>query len=356
MEKEITTIYKRLALITLTFLALSCGEKNLSKNFLLATDADNNHLPNGSEITLSVTGKENMTLDSIVYFLEDERLGAVTGNQALTTPVQVQQLGRKNIKALLYAGEDTGEITEKLTVLSTQVPKVYNYTIVNRYPHQTDAYTQGLEFENGVLYESNGEFGTSNLRKLDLETGQVLQQYTLSDAYFAEGLTILNNQIYQLTWKSGKGFIYGLDSLDRKGTFAYAKSKEGWGLCNDGKVLYKSDGTDKIWKLDPTTLKELGYIQVVDNKSIKNKFNELEYVNGKIYANSYQFDSVAIIDPVSGAVEGVIDLRSLKKEVQEGLDPQNEVLNGIAYNPETDQLFVTGKHWNTLFEITISER
>ena len=169
-------------------------------------------------------------------------------------------------------------------------------------------------------------------------------------------MTIIGDNIYQLTWKGNTGFIYDRNTFETTGTFTYNKSREGWGLANDGKVIYKSDGTSKIWTLDPSNLSEQSYIEPTDNTKVTSKLNELEWVNGKIYANNYQVDLISIIDPTTGALEGLIDLRTLKNEVQKLTDPANEVLNGIAYKANEGRLFVTGKHWNTLFEIEIVEK
>ena len=163
----------------------------------------------------------------------------------------------------------------------------------------------------------------------------------------------INDKIYQLTWKQGTGFIYDLKSFSKLNSFKYGNSKEGWGLCNDSNNIYKSDGTEKIWRLDPETLIEQDYIQVYTNKGKIRELNEMEWINGKIYVNRYQKDGVAIINPKNGAVIGVVDFSPLKKLVtqHEGLD----VLNGIAYNPKTKTIFVTGKRWDKLFEVEIIE-
>ncbi|WP_455170424.1 glutaminyl-peptide cyclotransferase, partial [Aegicerativicinus sediminis] len=212
-------------------------------------------------------------------------------------------------------------------------------------------YTQGLEFDQDTLYESTGQYGESKLRKLNFETGEVYKEIKLDDSKFGEGLTILNNKIYQLTWRSNIGYVYDINTFDRIQTFTYHTSKEGWGLCNDGKMLYKSDGTDNIWNLNPVNLKEEGKIEVYTNKGRIESLNELEWVKGKIYANIYQRNGVAVIDPTNGAVEAVIDFSSLKEKVSQ--HPKLDVLNGIAYHPVRNTFFVTGKRWDKLFEIRL---
>src|SRR5690606_10803759 len=198
-------------------------------------------------------------------------------------------------------------ITDNITFLSNTPPKFYTYEILNTYPHDINAYTQGLEFHNDTLYESTGRKGKSSLRKVDFKTGKVLKQIDLDATYFGEGITIMDQKIYMLTWLGKKGFVVDLNTFEQLDPFQYGDSKEGWGLTHDPeqKHIYKSDGSDKIWLLDPQTLKEVGFIETVTNTSVFNKANELEYVDGKIYANVYLKDSAMIIDAATGAIIGV---------------------------------------------------
>jgi glutamine cyclotransferase len=251
-------------------------------------------------------------------------------------------------------GDDSVSISKKIKVLAATAPEIYSYEILNEYPHDIKAYTQGLEFHGDTLYEGTGRPRQSSLRKVDFRTGKVLKKIDLDDSYFGEGITILNNKIYQLTWRSGVGFIYNLEDFKKLDSFNYGESKEGWGLCNDGEKLLKSDGTEKIWFLDPITLAEEGHIECVTNKSVFNKANELEYVDGKIYANVYQKESMMIIDAQSGAIEGVVNFGGLKEKVTQHSDL--DVLNGVAYHPERKTFFVTGKNWDRLFEVNIVKK
>ena len=181
-----------------------------------------------------------------------------------------------------------------------------------------------------------------------------MQQINLDDSVFGEGITVLNDKVYQLSWQSGLGYVYNKSNLSEIETFSYGKSKEGWGLCNDGEKIYKSDGTEKIWILNPKNLVEEDYIETVTNKSVFNKANELEYVDGKIYANVWQKESMMIIDATSGAIEGVVNFGGLKKQVTQ--HPKLDVLNGVAYHPTRKTFFVTGKNWDKLFEIHIIKK
>jgi len=341
--------YKILLFMTLSIILISCGSNsNQKKNdFSIVTNANKNTIKNNQSLDLTIKNSKNHKIDSVVYTLDGKK---ISNNQNLNN----FKLGKQTIDATVFFEEKTQNTSTSITILNSELPKVYTFKIINEYPHDITSYTQGLEFFNGELYESTGQFGESKLRKVDYKTGKVLKNVDLAKEYFGEGLTILNNNIYQLTWQNGVGFIYDINTFKKKSSFKYGKSKEGWGICNDGKQLYKSDGTDKIWILDPITLTEKEYIQTYTNKGKIIGMNELEWVEGKIYANRYQLDGVAIINPKNGAIEGVIDFRSLKKKVTQhkGLD----VLNGIAYNPETKTLFVTGKRWDKLFEVEIIEQ
>lgn len=299
---------------------------------------------------IDIKNKKGLAIDSTVIRLAGRTLPMRNHSVILTGILP----GKQELSATVFYGETSETLVKNITLLSPVPPKLYTYTIINEYPHDRQAYTQGLEFYNGILYESTGRNGQSTLRKTDYTTGKVLKSIELDDRYFGEGLTVLRDTLYLLTWQSGKGFIYDPETLSMIRSFSYGKSKEGWGLCNDGKKLYKSDGTEKIWILNPETLAEEGYIQTVTHTSVSSKANELEYARGKIYANTYQKDGVMIINPENGIIEGVIDFRGLKARVTQHKDL--DVLNGIAYNPETETFFITGKNWDKLFEVALSEK
>ena len=226
-------------------------------------------------------------------------------------------------------------------------PVNYTYDVVNEYPHDQNAFTQGLVMEEGVLYESTGLYGGSTLRRVDLETGNVLQSYALSNEFFGEGITVFGDRIIQLTWQNQKGFVYDKNSFDLLQEFSY--HTEGWGITTDGNQLIMSDGTANLYFLDPETFEKTGQVEVNDNGTVTN-LNELEYINGEVYTNIWQTDKIAIINPHTGQVTGWIDLTGIY--TQENNDP-NSVLNGIAYDAEGDRLFVTGKLWSQLFEIKL---
>lgn len=232
---------------------------------------------------------------------------------------------------------------------TSSITPVYSYNVVNTYPHDRSAFTQGLVFEDGVLYEGTGLNGRSTLRRVELETGEVLQIHELPAQFFGEGVTVYGNDIIQLTWQSHVGFVYDRDSFELLQEFNY--STQGWGITHDGERLIMSDGTATLYFLDPETFEEIGRVGVYDNDGSVNRLNELEYVQGEIYANVWQTNCIARIDPQTGQVVGWIELKGLL--TPEDRSEPVDVLNGIAYDAENARLFVTGKLWPKLFEIEL---
>ena len=239
------------------------------------------------------------------------------------------------------------------TVEPTALPAVnhYTYEVVNAYPHDAGAFTQGLAFENGYLYEGTGRNGKSSLRKVQLETGVVVDSVSLPDAYFGEGIALRGDLIVQLTWKSGIGLVYDKNDLRLIRDFTY--DTEGWGITYDGQRLIMSDGSSRLYFLDSDTFEVDGYVDVRDLGTAVTGLNELEFINGHIFANVWPTDSIAIIDPEDGRVTGWVDLSGLL--AIEHATGHVDVLNGIAYDAADDRLFVTGKLWPWLFEIKLVE-
>jgi glutamine cyclotransferase len=335
--------YKLLTFIGLNVLIAACGTTTKS-NFSIQTNSGTNIISNSKTLSIEIQNPNNIDFDSIQLTLDTKKI-------ATSVDLSVIPLGEKRIKAKVFYDGTFEVVLKKVIVVNSEAPKLYTYEIINTYPHDITSYTQGLEFYKGDLYESTGQYGESKLRKLDYKKGGVLKNINLSTAYFGEGLSVLNDKIYQLTWKEGRGLVYDINSFEQIETFNYGQSKEGWGLCNDGHKFYKSDGSEYLWFLNPNTLAEEGALQAYTNKGKLTNLNELEWVDGKIYANRYQKNGVAIINPENGAIEAVIDFKALKTKVtkHQGLD----VLNGMAYNPKTKTLFVTGKRWDKLFEVKI---
>ena len=342
---------KFLISLVLPLLFLACGEGDRKiPLFEIELEGGKNKFKQNQTIVVSIKNVKEKTINNVSYSIDGKELPVLSDRIKLNT----HKLGSRVLKANVTYEDGTAEILKNIKILSEKVPEVYTYEIVNTYPHDDKAYTQGLEFYNDTLYESTGHKGTSWLRKMDYKTGKVLNQIDLDDTFFGEGITIMNDKIYQLTWRGKTGFIYDLKEFKKIDNFQYGESTEGWGLCNDGKKIFKSDGTEKIWFLNPETLVEEGHIETVTNTSIFNRANELEYVNGKIYANVYQKESMMIIDAESGAIEGVVNFGGLKSKVTQ--HDKLDVLNGVAYHPDRKTFFVTGKNWDKLFEVTITKK
>jgi glutamine cyclotransferase len=229
---------------------------------------------------------------------------------------------------------------------------MYTYEVINIFPHDPSAFTQGLLYLNGALFESTGLNGQSTLRQVDLQTGKVRLQVPLRYEYFAEGLAVLDNKIFQLTWTNGKAFVYDLQSFKLQNEFTY--SGEGWGLATDGKLLIMSDGTDTLRFVAPDNFKIQRTIRVNDHGRPILRLNELEYVKGEIFANIWQTDFVVRIHPATGNVAGLIDFSGLLQA--RDYDATTDVLNGIAYDAAGDRLFVTGKRWPKLFEVRLKPK
>jgi glutamine cyclotransferase len=307
-------------------------------------------------IIASIKEQNNKPIDSVHFFIN----GKKSVSTANTTNIKTAAfgVGKHLISALIFYPGKTKKINNSFEILASNSPEIYTYKIINSFPHDSKAYTQGLEYYNGFLYETTGRKGQSTLRKVDIKTGKVVQKIALDNAYFGEGMTILNNQIFWLTWQGKKGFVFDLETFKQEKEFAYNNSAEGWGLTNNGAELIKSDGTHKIWFLDAETQKEKRFIQVYTNKYALENLNELEIIDGKLYANKYQQNAIVIIDIETGEVLGVADLTDLKKEMEktQKLVANDEVLNGIAFDKENNRLFVTGKNWGKLFEIELIKK
>ncbi len=298
---------------------------------------------------LSVKEKNNKPIDSVQYFLNGKKLQSNT-----QIDISDYRLGQHVVSAKVFYGDKEKQLTNTIIFLADHPPVIYTYEIVKEYPHDPGAFTQGFEYFNGFIYESTGQYGKSSLRKVELETGKVIQKTDIDKKYFAEGMTIFNGKIYQLTWRKNKGFVYDLESFKLLKTFDYQQSKEGWGLTNNGKQLIKTDGTDKMWFLDPESLKEEYFIETYTDKRKAEKLNELEYIKGEVYANIWQQNSILIVNPKNGAIDGIINLKGLQQKA--GQSGEDNVLNGIAYDQENDRLFVTGKNWNKVFEIKVVKK
>lgn len=337
--------FVKILIFTFLFTITSCGTKP-NPQYSLKITKSSDFLKNGEKINIHINNPKKHKLEKIQFKINDSIINS--------TYTLNNKLGKNQIQVSFLADNKNYSLTNEIIIFSSIKPKLYSYEIINEFDHDIASYTQGLEFDNEFnLYESTGQYGYSTLRKIDFKTGTILNKLFLDKSFFGEGLTILGNNVFQLTWKQKMGFVYNKNNFELIKSFAYNKSIEGWGLCNDGKRIYKSDGSEKIWILDPETLNELSFISIVTDKKVITKINELEWYNGKIYANTYQFNKEVglIIDPKSGSVEGVIDFKGLKQKVKQ--HNKLDVQNGIAFHKKRNTFFVTGKNWSKLFEIKI---
>lgn len=342
--------YNALALILLGLILTNCqgtedvfniNEKKLKTQYSL-----------DESLSIEVLNPKLEKIDSIVYAINDKRVGSKKEGTLFSYELKNEKLGFGEVKTSVYYDGAVEKDSIQIEIVSNVQPKLLSYTIVNTYPHDTSAYTQGLEFYNGVLYEGTGQYGESTLRKTDYKSGKVDLKVDLEARYFGEGITFLNDKIYQLTWQENTAFVYDAKTLKKEKQFTYPQNMEGWGLTNDGKNLYMTDKSERIHILDPDTFKELDYINVYSLKTRIEAVNELEWVDGKIYGNVYQKDAIAVINPKTGAVEGILNMADLETKITKL--PDTDVLNGIAYNPATKTFFITGKNWDKMFEIRIN--
>lgn len=341
-----------LKIIALCALLYSCGE---TKDLFAIDSKDLKQVYKQNEsINLGIENKEEITVDSVVYFANEVKLGATKNEKSVTFQLNKLKFGTQAIKAIVYYEGGNTECETSFELLSSITPKLYetkDYTILNTYNHDINAYTQGLEFYNGVLLEGTGQNGESTLRKTDYKTGKVSKSVPLTPEYFGEGITVFNGKIYQLTWKNKVGFIYNAETLVLEKTFTYFADIQGWGLTHNNEHLIMSDGSNTIYFLDPETQKMVRSITVSTDTNTISEINELEWIDGKIWANVYQKDAILIINPENGSVESVINFSELKTKVKQ--HPELDVLNGIAYNPSTKTVFITGKNWDKMFEIKL---
>ena len=303
--------------------------------------------------TINLQVKLNDKADSVVYFADGERLS----NSVDEKPVSIQTgklaLGVKAITAKIYRkGAEPEEISTSITLKSSLVPVKLEYTVVQQFRHDTESYTQGLEYHNGFFYESDGLVGESSIRKVEPATGKVLQ-VTPVETVFAEGITIIGDKILMLTYTENVNMEFDLKTLKLIRQYQTPYARQGWGLCNDGSKIYNSDGSNVLHILNKDTYMEEGYIEVYDNNGPVGSLNELEYIDGLIYANIYESERIVVINPANGQVTAEIDLSALNPDSSR--DP-DLVLNGIAWDAAGKRLFVTGKKWDKLFQIKLSSQ
>jgi glutamine cyclotransferase len=307
----------------------------------------------GNSVAVDVKTKlRNGEIDNIKLYYEDELIKESSDLEFRAENVVLKNVGRNTFRAVAMKTDSVSNTRViSVNVVSDIEPQQFTYKTINNFPHNNSFYTQGLEFHQGFLYEGTGENGSSGLFKIDLKSGNSLQEYLLDEKYFGEGITILNDKIYQLTYRAQKGFVYNLSDFALIDSFQF-KSQQGWGLTNDGKNLIMSNGSHEIIWLDPENYSEIKRIQVANNKGIINNINELEYIDGKLFANIYTTEMIIEIDPETGKVLSEINMNGILNLYQKP-GAKIDYMNGIAWDAENDRLFVTGKWWPRVFEIEL---
>ncbi|MFA6085140.1 glutaminyl-peptide cyclotransferase [Mucilaginibacter sp.] len=355
---------KRIAFFALIAL-LAYGCKDNSKqagDLTISPDAGTSYKA-GDVISAKVSLPGDIKADSIVYLLDSTRVGATKDSSAVNIKTDTVALGARIITGRVYQAGKSQDVTTNIVLLAGKAPEQLTYQVVKTFPHDTSIYVEALTFENGSFYESSGGYldpppgmvkdGQSFLAKTDLATGRILKKKLVDPKVFAEGMVVIGNKITQITWTSKIGYVYDKNSFEILSKFDNNVGVEGWGMCFDGKRIYMDDSTNRIWFLDKDNYHTTGYIDVYDNKGPVNKLNELEYIDGKIYANVYGTDDIMVIDTKTGAVLQRIDMKNLypANARYEDFDDGNNVLNGIAYDKAANRIFVTGKKWPKLYQV-----
>ncbi len=342
--------------LVVLLLLVSCSKKEsetetespiIKKVTSVLSPSINEKVALGSSIDFNVTSK-NTEIDSVIIVAGSESVKFQSGTFSWVPATNRTGTFKFILKA--YNGGKEEVHYPRLKMLSDVAPEEFQYVVLGSYAHDETAFTQGLFFHDNLLFESTGQEGESTIRKVDLVSGEVLVSKPIGDEYFGEGCTIYKDEIYQVTWTSNVGFIYDLD-LNQKRSFRYGM--EGWGLTTMGDSLLMTDGSENLYFMSPTDFLEIDRLEVYTNEGPVTNLNEIEYINGMVYANEWQTDNIHVIDPKSGRVLKTIDMADLlTPEEKQSAD----VLNGIAYDKEGDRLFVTGKYWPKLFEIKLQPK
>ncbi len=313
----------------------------------------NKIVSHGNEISLTISAKLfKNKLDKIELFI-DGNLIQTSEKEEFSMVLNTSDFLVGNHQITCKTHNKSGKMGlnyASFLIVSDIKPKQASFELIETLPHNTSYFTQGLEFYNNLLYEGTGNYGTSKIIAYNPENEIIKNEINIENRYFGEGISVLNNKLYQLTYKSKKGFIYDVSSLEKQGEFTF-QSNEGWGLANNGTYLIMSDGSSKIHFIDPATFKYIKSIEVCDNNGPISNINELEYANGFIYANIWMTTSILKINPDNGKVLSIYNLRSLVNYIG---NSNVDVFNGIAYNPQNKLFYVTGKYWPNIFKVKLN--
>lgn len=304
-------------------------------------------------VVLNLASKDKVPDSVSIYFNGKHVTTIKSGPWKYSVPsVFTVTTGRKSLKVTAYReGKSQSPITRFMVIYSDKVPRRNSFKVIHSYPHDNEAFTQGLVYDNGLFYEGTGQKTGSSLREVELESGRVIRQHNLDVSLFGEGITLYHDRIYQVTWENKVGFVYEKSTFNIINKIYYPS--QGWGLTTVDDRIVMSDGTNVLYFFEPEMFTVVSRIEVYDNEKKVDQLNELEYINGEIWANIWMSDLIARIDPVSGKVLAYIDLNGILPETDR--KPDTDVLNGIAYDQEGNRVFVTGKKWPKLYEIKITE-
>ncbi len=343
-----------LLLAAIVFTISACGNKqqNTDNNLTLSPESGTSYKA-GNVVVAKLNYPSGTKPDSVVYLLDSVKIASVTDSSSVKIETANMPMGMKVITAKFYQGGKNQDISTNFVLMAAKAPEQYTYVVEKVYPHDTSAYTEGLLYQDGYLYESTGNKGESDLRKVDLNTGKVVQRVKLDPKYFGEGSAIIGDKIMMLTYQDKVGFVFDKSTFKLLKTFNNNVGVEGWGVTYDGNKIYMDDSTNRIWFLDKNNYNQTGFIDVYDDKGRVDEVNELEYIDGKLYSNIYTYDNIIVIDPKTGAVLQSINMANLWPMSQRpaGFDNDQNVLNGIAWDAKGKRLFVTGKKWPHLYQV-----
>ena len=336
-----------------SFLLIACRQDEKESGISILSPEAGTVVKSGDKFSIDMHLPPGTKADSIVYLLDSN----IVYRQLDTAIVHIGTvdlpMGNHLITAKIYNGAIAEDFTSNIVVVAAKPPLHYSYKVVNTYPHDSTSFTEGLEYHDGFIYEGTGLEGSSYLTKTDLKTGKILQKIELDKIYFGEGITIGGDKIIQITYRNGVGFVYDKASFKKLSEFNYQAGAEGWGLAFDGTRILNTDGTSTIHFLNKDTYQKEGSLEIYDDKGPVDLLNEIEFIDGKIYANIWEVESpkIIVINPNTGAVEAEINLQALLPDYyDEGL---TNVLNGIAWDSIGRRMFVTGKKWSKLYEIKV---
>lgn len=346
-------------LIAIVLFAIAgCRNKESSETLSITPDAGTAYKL-GDMIPVKVSSSAGTVADSVVYLVDSVR--STSRKDTLTARINTGALGcgSRLITARFYKDGKPQEVSTNVILKAAAPPVEYTYKVDKVFPHDMGSYTEGLEYHDGdYFFESTGLEKESYLLKVDLKTGKKLQSTKLADQYFGEGIATVGDKILMLTYREGKAFVYDKNTFKLLSTIPYTWGREGWGMCFDGKRILNDDSTNRIFFLNKDTFMPEGFIDVYDDKGPVNAVNELEYIDGKIYANVYTTDLILVIDPKTGAVLERIDMKNLWPLSQRpaGYDNDQNVLNGIAWDAKGKRIFVTGKKWPHLYQVSFIKK